>query len=94
MKGDKWRTVKYALETVRPFVFDTVTLKDQTGLEPEQPEEVAAFLEEKVQKFAPMVPVRSIACVLKVQTCDRRMSLAVKGIIFHFKWSCVTIDLT
>lgn len=47
--GDKWRTVKIALNSVRPFVWESVALKDQPGLDPEGPEgPILEFLDTKV----------------------------------------------
>ena len=34
---------------VRPFVFETVALKDQAGVRPEEPESITAFLDAKVR---------------------------------------------
>lgn len=49
--GQNWRTVKIPLETVRPFVFDTVTLAGRDELDPENPETVSAFLTQKVSSM-------------------------------------------
>ncbi|KAG7671414.1 hypothetical protein Ndes2526A_g02059 [Nannochloris sp. 'desiccata'] len=46
--GQNWRTIKFPLETVRPFAFDSVTLGGKDELDPERPETVSAFLSEKV----------------------------------------------
>jgi double-strand break repair protein MRE11 len=46
--GNNWRTIKFPLETVRPFAFDSVTLGGKEELDPERPETVSAFLSEKV----------------------------------------------
>jgi hypothetical protein len=43
-----WRTIKFPLETVRPFAFDSVILGGNDDLDPERPETVSAFLSEKV----------------------------------------------
>ena len=36
--GQNWRTVKFPLETVRPFSFDSVVLAGKAELDPERPE--------------------------------------------------------
>jgi double-strand break repair protein MRE11 len=46
--GQSWRTIKFPLETVRPFAFDSVVLGSNDALDPERPETVSAFLTEKV----------------------------------------------
>ena len=46
--GQNWRTVKFPLETVRPFAFDSVSLGGKDKVDPERPETVSAFLSEKV----------------------------------------------
>ena len=49
--GDKWRTIKLALQRVRPFVWGSVMLKDADGgqLDPEDEEGLSRFLEQKVR---------------------------------------------
>ena len=37
VRGNQWRTIKYPLDTVRPFAFDNVSLSSQEGLDPEDP---------------------------------------------------------
>ena len=46
--GQNWRTVKLPLETVRPFVFDSVMLGGNDDLDPENPETVSGFLNQRV----------------------------------------------
>jgi hypothetical protein len=52
VKGTAWRVIKLALDSVRPFVWDTLVLKDaaaaQGGLDPEDEASLTAFLEGKV----------------------------------------------
>ena len=51
MRGGKWRTVKIPLETVRPFVFDSVVLANQESVNPGNPNTVVDFLTDKVEKM-------------------------------------------
>jgi len=51
MKAGKWRTVKIPLETVRPFVFDSVVLANQASVNPGNPTTVVDFLTAKVEKM-------------------------------------------
>ena len=51
MKAGKWRTVKIPLETVRPFVFDSVVLANQESVNPGNPNTVVDFLTAKVEKM-------------------------------------------
>jgi len=37
VQGMNWRTIKFPLETVRPFVFGSVALAGQPNLDPEEP---------------------------------------------------------
>lgn len=48
MLGDKFRTIRYPLASVRPFVFEALSLRDVPDLKPEDPEGLTAFLEQKV----------------------------------------------
>lgn len=66
VKGDQWRTVKYALDSVRPFIFDSVALRDQEGLDPDRPEGVAAFLEQRVR-----VVLASVSCAFSISVCGQ-----------------------
>ncbi len=50
--GSQWRTVKYPLETVRPFAFGSVALAGQLDLDPEDPE-VRCVLRVRVFVFVP-----------------------------------------
>lgn len=49
--GDKWRSIKYPLRSVRPFVWDQVVLKNQESLDPDEPEGINTFLEHKVNSM-------------------------------------------
>jgi hypothetical protein len=51
IRQKKWRTVKIPLETVRPFVFDSVTLSHQTSVNPGNPDSVVDFLADKVDQM-------------------------------------------
>lgn len=51
IREKKWRTVKIPLETVRPFVFDSVTLSHQTSVNPGNPDSVVDFLADKVDQM-------------------------------------------
>ena len=51
MKGGKWRTVKIPLETVRPFLFDTVVLANQKAVNRGNPDTVMDFLTAKVEQM-------------------------------------------
>ncbi len=51
MKGGKWRTVKIPLETVRPFMFDSVVLANQEAVNRGNPETVMDFLTAKVEQM-------------------------------------------
>ena len=46
--GDKFRTIKYPLESVRPFLYANVMLRDQEEVKPDAPDTITAFLEAKV----------------------------------------------
>lgn len=46
--GHQWRTSKLPLETVRPFVFESVALAGQKGVNPEDPETITTFLAGKL----------------------------------------------
>ncbi|GAX85793.1 hypothetical protein CEUSTIGMA_g13208.t1 [Chlamydomonas eustigma] len=48
VKNNAYRVINYPLTTVRPFIFETVALKDQRGVRVEEPDTVTAFLEAKV----------------------------------------------
>ncbi|KAK9868394.1 hypothetical protein WJX84_007759 [Apatococcus fuscideae] len=49
--GDDWRSVKFPLDTVRPFMFESVALKDQIDLDQDEPETITRFLERKVEQM-------------------------------------------
>jgi double-strand break repair protein MRE11 len=49
VQHSKWRTVKIPLETVRPFVFDSVVLADQESVNRGNPDTVTDFLTRKVE---------------------------------------------
>ena len=51
MKGGKWRTVKIPLETVRPFLFDSVVLANQKAVNRGNPDSVMHFLTDKVEQM-------------------------------------------
>lgn len=51
IREKKWRTIKIPLETVRPFVFDSVSLSNQSSVNPGNPETVQAFLTKKVEQM-------------------------------------------
>lgn len=51
MKGGKWRTVKIPLETVRPFLFDSVVLANQKTVNRGNPDTVMDFLTTKVEQM-------------------------------------------
>lgn len=49
--GDKWRTIKYPLQTVRPFKFKHVVLAEHSRVQPSDPDSVSTFLEAQIQKL-------------------------------------------
>eukprot|EP00898_Chlorokybus_atmophyticus_P003724 jgi/Chlat1/4352/Chrsp29S00349 len=49
--GDKWRTEKVPLESVRPFEYEQVSLAAQPDLDPRKPETVQEFLDDKVNNM-------------------------------------------
>lgn len=51
IRQKKWRTVKIPLETVRPFVFDSVALSHQSSVNPGNPDSVVDFLSDKVDQM-------------------------------------------
>lgn len=48
VKGINYRLVKYPFDTIRPFVFEQVVLKDQAGVKVEDPQTINVFLESRV----------------------------------------------
>ncbi|KAK9844671.1 hypothetical protein WJX74_005353 [Apatococcus lobatus] len=59
--GDDWRSIKFPLETVRPFSFETVALKEQIDLDPDEPESITRFLERKVEQMIRTANMRRTA---------------------------------
>lgn len=51
IREKKWRTIKIPLETVRPFIFDSVTLSNQPSVNPGNPGTVEDFLTKKVEEM-------------------------------------------
>ncbi|CAK0786238.1 hypothetical protein CVIRNUC_009451 [Coccomyxa viridis] len=49
--GEQWRTIKVALKTVRPFVFESIVLAKQKGLNPDESEGITKLLEAKVKEM-------------------------------------------
>ncbi|GMH38267.1 hypothetical protein BSKO_06151 [Bryopsis sp. KO-2023] len=49
--GDKWRTIKYPLQTVRPFKFQHVVLSEQNSVDPDDPDSITSFLEQRVEEM-------------------------------------------
>ncbi|KAK9814095.1 hypothetical protein WJX72_000558 [[Myrmecia] bisecta] len=49
--GEQFRTVKYPLESVRPFMYQQVVLSEQLELDPENPQSITTFLEQKVESM-------------------------------------------
>ena len=54
--GDKFRTIKYPLESVRPFLYVNVMLRDQEEVKPDAPDTITAFLEAKVRMHMDTTP--------------------------------------
>lgn len=46
--GDTWRIMKMPIESTRPFVFESVALREQGDVRAEDPDTIVAFLEHKV----------------------------------------------
>lgn len=49
--GERWRTVKYPLGSVRPFEYDQVTLANEIEIDCENPDTIKSFLEHRVQQL-------------------------------------------
>lgn len=49
--GDKWRTIKYPLQTVRPFKFKHIVLSEHPVVQSCDPDSVSSFLEAQIQKL-------------------------------------------
>lgn len=47
----RWRHVQIPLETVRPFVFENIVLKDQSDVDEHRPESIDALLASRVERL-------------------------------------------